>query len=56
MREIGMEQFKILCLKEYTDISKDRLRAKEAKYIKRYDHKQWFEYIHLLGSAQPEES
>ena len=37
MREIGVEHFKILCIKQYTDISKEKLRAKEAKYIKRYD-------------------
>ena len=37
MREIGDEHFKIICIRQYTDISKERLRAKEAKYIKRYD-------------------
>ena len=35
MREIGVEHFKMLCIKQYTDISKEKLRAKEAKYIKR---------------------
>ena len=37
MREIGVEHFKILCIKQYTDISKERLRTKEEKYINRYD-------------------
>jgi hypothetical protein len=37
MREIGVEHFKILCIKQYTDISKERLRTKEQKYINRYD-------------------
>ena len=37
MREIGDEHFKIICIRQYTDISKEILRAKEAKYIKRYD-------------------
>ena len=37
MRDIGIEHFKIVCVREYTDISKERLQAKEAKYIKRYD-------------------
>ncbi len=37
MREIGVEHFKILCIKQYTDISKERLRIKEQKYINRYD-------------------
>ncbi len=37
MREIGVEHFKIILVKEYTDISKERLRKKEDKYIKRFD-------------------
>ncbi len=37
MRENGFEHFKILCVREYKDISKDRLRYKEDKYIKRFD-------------------
>ena len=37
MRDIGIEHFKIVCVREYTDISKERLQAKEAKYIMRYD-------------------
>jgi len=37
MREIGAEHFKILCVREYKDISKERLRYKEDKYIKRFD-------------------
>jgi hypothetical protein len=37
MREVGVEHFKILCIREYKDISKERLKYKENKYIKRYD-------------------
>ena len=37
MREIGAEHFKIMCVREYKDISKERLKYKEDKYIKRYD-------------------
>ena len=37
MREIGAEHFKILGVREYKDISKDRLKYKEDKYIKRFD-------------------
>ena len=37
MRPNGVEHYKILLIKEYTDISKDRLQKREHKYIKRYD-------------------
>ncbi len=37
MREIGAEHFKILGVREYKDISKDRLKYKEDKYIKIFD-------------------
>ena len=37
MRYIGAEHFKILGVREYKDISKERLRYKEDKYIKRLD-------------------
>ncbi len=37
MRELGVENFKIICIREYKDISKERLRYKEDKYIKRFD-------------------
>jgi hypothetical protein len=37
MREIGAEHFKILGVREYKDISKERLKYKEDKYIKRFD-------------------
>ena len=37
MRDIGIEHFKILLVREYKDISKDRLKYKEDKYIKRFD-------------------
>ena len=37
MRDIGSERFKILPVREYKDISKERLRYKEDKYIKRFD-------------------
>jgi len=37
MRDIGIEHFKILSIREYTDISKERLRYKEDKYIKKYN-------------------
>ncbi len=37
MRTNGVEHYKILLIKEYTDISKDRLQKREHKYIKRYD-------------------
>ena len=37
MRANGVEHYKILLIKEYTDISKDRLRNREDKYIKRYN-------------------
>jgi hypothetical protein len=37
MREIGVERFKIVCVREYKDISKERLKSKEEKYIRRYD-------------------
>ena len=37
MRKIGTERFKILCIREYKDISKERLKYKEDKYIKRFD-------------------
>jgi predicted GIY-YIG superfamily endonuclease len=37
MRIIGVEHFKILLVREYTDISKEKLRKKEDKYIKKYD-------------------
>ena len=37
MRSNGVEHYKILLIKEYTDISKDRLQKREHKYIKRYD-------------------
>ena len=36
MRDIGSEHFKIMCVREYKDISKERLRYKEDKYIKRF--------------------
>ena len=34
MREVGAEHFKILCIREYKEISKERLKYKEHKYIK----------------------
>ena len=37
MRELGFEHFRILLVREYKDISKERLNYKEDKYIKRYD-------------------
>ena len=37
MRAVGVQHFKIVCVREYTDISKERLHNKEEKYIKRYD-------------------
>ncbi len=37
MRYIGVEHFKIMCVREYKDISKERLKYKEDKYIKRFD-------------------
>ena len=37
MRDIGVDHFKILCIKEYEGISKSRLKCKEDKYIKRFD-------------------
>ena len=37
MRANGVEHYKILLIKEYTDISKERLNNREHKYIKRYD-------------------
>ena len=37
MRANGVEHYKILLIKEYTDISKERLNSREHKYIKRYD-------------------
>ena len=37
MRNIGIECFKIVCIKEYTDISKEILHKKEDKYIRRFD-------------------
>ena len=37
MRAIGVQHFKIVCIREYTDISKERLHNREEKYIKRYD-------------------
>ena len=37
MRSNGVEHYKILLIKEYTDISKERLHNREEKYIKRYD-------------------
>ena len=37
MRQVGAEHFKILCVREYKDISKERLKYKEDKYIKRFD-------------------
>ncbi len=37
MRANGVEHYKILLIREYTDISKDRLRNREDKYINRYD-------------------
>ena len=37
MRNIGVEHFKIILIKEYIDISKERLRKKEDKYIKKYN-------------------
>ena len=37
MRYIGFENFRILLVREYKDISKDRLKYKEDKYIKRFD-------------------
>ncbi len=58
MREIGVEHFKILCIKQYTDISKERLRTKEQKYINRYDAINNGLYIHelddVLSSQQKE--
>jgi hypothetical protein len=33
MREIDVERFKIVCVREYKDISKERLKSKEEKYI-----------------------
>ena len=45
MRNIGIECFKIVCIKEYTDISKEILHKKEDKYIRRFDMcKEWFKY------------
>ncbi len=37
MRVVGADHFKILCVREYKDISKERLKYKEDKYIKRFD-------------------
>ena len=37
MRALGVQHFKIVCIREYTDISKERLHNREEKYIKRYD-------------------
>ncbi len=37
MREIGLEHFKILCIREYKGLSKERLICKEDKYIKRFN-------------------
>ena len=37
MRDIGSEHFKIMCVREYKDISKERLKYKEDKYIKIFD-------------------
>jgi group I intron endonuclease len=37
MRNIGIEHFKIVCIREYTDITKTKLHAKEDKYIRRFD-------------------
>ena len=37
MRAVGVQHFKIVCVREYTDISKERLHNREEKYIKRYD-------------------
>ena len=37
MRELGFEHFRILLVREYKEISKERLRYKEDKYIKRFD-------------------
>ena len=37
MRNKGFENFKIVLIKEYKDISKERLRRKENKYIKKYN-------------------
>ena len=37
MREIGAEHFKILYVRENKDISKERLKYKEEKFIKRFD-------------------
>ena len=37
MRQLGVEHFNILLVREYKDISKERLKQKEDKYIKRFD-------------------
>jgi len=37
MRDVGFAHFKIILVREYKDISKERLFKKEDKYIKRYD-------------------
>ena len=52
MREVGAEHFKILCVREYKDISKERLRYKEDKYIKRFDTvKKGLNTYHAFGST-----
>ncbi len=52
MRSIGAEHFKILCVREYKDISKERLKYKEDKYIKRFDTiKNGLNINHALGST-----
>ena len=37
MNKIGFEHFKILLIREYNNISKERLRYKEDKYINKFD-------------------
>jgi len=37
MRLIGIEHFKIFLVREYKNISKERLKYKEDKYIKKFD-------------------
>jgi hypothetical protein len=37
MRALGVQHFKIVCVREYTDIYKERLHNRELHYIQRYD-------------------
>ena len=49
MRALGVQHFKIVCIREYTDISKERLHNREEKYIKRYDSIKNGLNMHLMG-------